>query len=683
MQTTEFTSANKASTENSKGLLHLDKQFNLENEGIYKTIFHNSPLGIIHFDKTSQVIDCNDKFSQIIGVPREVLLTINLIKDLKNKEIIKQIKETLSSGSGFYDDYYHSLNSSKITPVIVHFNAIYSDNNEIIGGIGLVEDNTNRKEAQKKIEESEHYLREAQKFAHIGHWKRDLVTNELRRSKELFRIYNLDCNTPDIPKEVFYNLIHPDDVENVKEAFIYSLENKTEYNITFRLIFEDGTIKYINEKGRSEYDDKGKPISSMGILQDVTKIKKRELTQAALFKISDAANSDKSLYELYGSIHKIIKGLMPADNFYIALYNEESKLLSFPYHVDEIDETPEPQPLGDGLTEYVLSQKKSCIITEEVDMQLQKEGKVGISGEFTKIWIGIYLKFESTIKGVLVVQDYHDENAYSSEDIKLLEFVSKQVVKAIDKKYADEKIRESEKALKKSNADKDKFFSIISHDLKSPFQGIMGMSDLLNENISDLTEDEKVEFLDILNNSIKKVFSLIEELLEWSSVQTGRMEYKPEKIDIKKICLNVFSLLSFVAEKKELSVKYEGEENLFAFCDTKMIETVLRNLITNAIKFTMNGGTISVTAENFEDYVKIKVQDSGIGMTEEVQRKLFRIEEHHTTLGTVGEKGTGLGLILCKELIEKNKGKIWVESEVRRGSTFSFTLPEKGELQSE
>ncbi len=688
---TKKTPSNKGSYKISKGLTRVDKHFinpekshnNIESDGIYKTIFHNSPLGIIHFDKSSKVIDCNDKFSEIIDVPKEILLKINLIRDLKDEKMIDQIKKTLTSGTGFYEDDYHSINSTKITPVIVRFNAIYSANNEIVGGVGLVEDNTNRKAAQEKIKESEYYLREAQKFAHIGHWKRDLVTNEIRRSKELFRIYNLDSDETDVPNEVFYNLIHPDDVENVKEAYNTSIKNRTEYNIIFRLVFEDGTIKYINEKGKSQYDTNGNPICSLGILQDVTKIKKRELSQAALFKISDAANSDKSLYELYGSIHNIIKGLMPADNFYIALYNEETKLLSFPYHVDEVDETPEPHQLGDGLTEYVLSQKKSCIITEEIDKQLQEEGIVGINCEFTKIWVGIYLNFESTIKGVLVVQDYNDENAYSSEDIELLKFVSKQVVKAIDKKYADEKIQESEKALKKSNADKDKFFSIISHDLKSPFQGIMGLSDLLNESINDLSEDEIAEFLGMLNNSIKTVYSLIEELLEWSSVQRGRMEFNPEKINAKEICEKAISLLLFVAKKKELIIKNEVEDNLFLFADSKMIETVLRNLLSNAIKFTTNKGVIRIYAQNDGNELTIKIQDSGIGMTEEVQRKLFKIEEHHTTLGTVGEKGTGLGLILCKELVEKNKGKIWVESEVRSGSTFSFTLPAKEELSCE
>lgn len=627
------------------------KFFN-DNDEIYKTVFYNSPLGIFHFDKTSQIIDCNDKFSEIIGSSREVLLNINLLDDLTDKKLKIEIDKTLTIGFGYYEGDYHTLTSNRIIPIIARFSAIY-DNDEIIGGVGLLEDNTERKLSEEKLKESEYYLREAQKFARVGHWKKNLITNDVSRSKELFHIYNLDFNNKEITKEAFYNVIHPDDVEKIKRAYLDSLENKTEYNVFFRLVFPDGTTKYVNEKGKCEYDKNGKPISSMGIVQDITQIRKKELTQVALFKISDAANSDKSLKELYGSIHKIIGELMPADNFYIALYNEETQILSFPYHVDEKDEKPEPGPLRDGLTEYVLSQKKSCIITEEIDKKLQMEGKVGISGEFTKIWVGIYLNFESAIKGVLVIQDYNDENAFSPEDVELLEFVSKQVVKAIDKKYADEKLIESQKALIKSNADKDKFFSIISHDLKSPFQGIMGMSDLLNESMGELTKDENVEFNGLLNRAIKDVYALIEQLLEWSRVQTGRMEYKPTELNLKNVFSKVISIANISAQKKKIRISCKTDDDLFVHADSMMLETILRNLIANSIKFTTDGGEILIDGIISDGKALIKVQDSGIGMTEEVLRKLFKIEEHHTTLGTEGEKGTGLGLVLCRDLVEK------------------------------
>ncbi len=203
----------------------------------------------------------------------------------------------------------------------------------------------------------------------------------------------------------------------------------------------------------------------------------------------------------------------------------------------------------------------------------------------------------------------------------------------------------------------------------------MGLSDLLNENMEELSIDERIEINKLLNTSIKKVYSLIEQLLEWLQIQTGRTEYNPDRVNLKTILFNVISTISISAQKKKITLSDLVEENLFVFAEANMIETVLRNLVSNAIKFTSEGGEIKIIAEQIDDYAVIKVIDSGIGMTEEVQRKLFKIEEHHTSLGTEGESGTGLGLILCKDLVKKNNGKIWVESELRVGSTFSFTLP--------
>ncbi len=646
----------------------------LKTEGIYKTVFHNSPLGIVHFDETGTIIDCNEKLSEIVGSSRERLLNISLINDIEDKELINQVRKTLAFGSGYYENYYTAITSGKTSPIIGYFKAIY-DGDKIIGGVGIIEDNTDKKAAEERIKESEQYLEEAQKIAHIGHWKRDLITNKLTCSKELFCIYGLDYHEGEVSYWEFANLIHPDDLENGKAVYEESLKNRTEYTADYRLLLNDGRIKYVSERGRTKYRNDGTPILSIGTVQDITELRKKEILHSALFKISNAANSKKTLEELYAEIYDIICELMPANNFYIAIYNEETKLLSFPYHVDEVDETPKTQPFGAGLTEYVLEQKKNVIITEEIDKQLQKEGKIGAGGEFAKIWIGIYLNFESTIKGVMVIQDYHDENAFTQEDIKVLEFISRQVVRAIDKKYSDEKLAKSEKALKKSNADKDKFFSIISHDLKSPFQGLIGMSNLLTENFDELTKDEVVEFNGLLNKSVKNIYSLIEQLLEWSRIQTGRMDYNPQKIKLKDAYLNVSSVALILAHKKRITVKYSIDDDIYVFADLMMVETVLRNLISNAIKFTHENGKIEVVASKVHNSILIHIKDSGVGIADNVQKKLFKIEEHYTSLGTNSEQGTGLGLILCKELIEKNNGKIWVNSKLGYGSTFSFSLP--------
>ncbi|MBI9060316.1 MAG: PAS domain S-box protein [Labilibaculum sp.] len=237
------------------------------------------------------------------------------------------------------------------------------------------------------------------------------------------------------------------------------------------------------------------------------------------------------------------------------------------------------------------------------------------------------------------------------------------------------KLEQSEKDLMESNANKDKFFSIISHDLKCPFNGILGATEMLADDYDELTSEEAKEMIQVVRESSTKAYELLEGLLEWAQTQTGRMEYIFENIDIHKSSTKIIDLLKTNAQNKNIFLKNGVKENTIVFADKRATETVLRNLITNAIKFTKPDGIIKVEAEDRDNEIAISVTDSGIGMSEEDRNNLFKIEVHHTTVGTNNEAGTGVGLILCKELVEKHGGKIWVESELGVGSKFIFTLP--------
>ena len=236
------------------------------------------------------------------------------------------------------------------------------------------------------------------------------------------------------------------------------------------------------------------------------------------------------------------------------------------------------------------------------------------------------------------------------------------------------KLEESKKGLLESNANKDKFFSIISHDLKSPFGSILGITEILISDYDELSSDEIKEMVQILRNSSVNVYKLLEGLLEWARTQTDRMEYEFKSIDFYETSINVAALLKSSAQNKNIFLNNGVKENSIVYADEKAIETVLRNLIANAIKFTQPDGTIKIESENKEDEVTISVSDNGIGMSEDDKNKLFKIEVHHTTVGTNNEAGTGVGLILCKELVKKHGGKIWVESELGKGSKFVFTI---------
>jgi ligand-binding sensor domain-containing protein/signal transduction histidine kinase len=235
-------------------------------------------------------------------------------------------------------------------------------------------------------------------------------------------------------------------------------------------------------------------------------------------------------------------------------------------------------------------------------------------------------------------------------------------------------VQERTRELIEANATKDKFFSIISHDLRSPFQGLLALSDFLASNIDDYDKDDIRDMATDLNKSSNILFDLLNNLLEWSRIQTQNLKTESEELNLSETVARVIKLLSINAYDKKILLTSDIDVELIVLADPNMINSVIQNLIANAIKFTNEGGEIRITAVKKNDFTEVSVSDSGLGMGEDTIKKLFRIDTKITTPGTKNERGTGLGLILCKELLEKNGGCIRVESEVGKGTTFYFTV---------
>jgi signal transduction histidine kinase len=229
--------------------------------------------------------------------------------------------------------------------------------------------------------------------------------------------------------------------------------------------------------------------------------------------------------------------------------------------------------------------------------------------------------------------------------------------------------------LKDANETKDKFFSIVAHDLKSPFNSLLVLTSLLIEDYDTFTEAERKKFITQIKASSENTFALLQNLLDWASTQMGKTMLVQEKIDISKISEETLALLMPIARNKKIRIKSEIPANTIAYADKNMVSTVFLNLITNAIKFTPQNGQVEVRSVLENKHVEVEVADSGVGISKDNLDKLFRLDHKIQTEGTAKEKGTGLGLILCKEFVEKNNGKIWVKSIEGKGSQFYFSLP--------
>lgn len=244
-----------------------------------------------------------------------------------------------------------------------------------------------------------------------------------------------------------------------------------------------------------------------------------------------------------------------------------------------------------------------------------------------------------------------------------------------DRKLAESELRHSEDMLRELNAQKDKFFSIIAHDLRSPFTAIVGFSELLAQRLESKDYEGIEDYVEMILKSSKKTLDLLMNLLEWARSQTGRISFNPEYFELKEVVDETAFILANMAGHKSITINKELSTNIVVYADRQMLSTIMRNLVSNAVKFTPSGGSVTVQASRAEHSVIIQVTDTGIGISANRIERLFRIDSNETTLGTNEEEGTGLGLVLCKEFTERHGGTLVVESEPGKGSVFTLTLP--------
>lgn len=278
---------------------------------------------------------------------------------------------------------------------------------------------------------------------------------------------------------------------------------------------------------------------------------------------------------------------------------------------------------------------------------------------------------------ILLLKRYNSELEKKVEDRthKLKESLGEVMEK---QKFIEEQSKiliQQKEQLQELNSTKDKFFSIIAHDLRSPFQSLLGFSEMLLESLDETNKAEQKSYAQAINNSSNHIYSLVENLLTWSMTQTNKLTLSPTEINILSVIESIISLLQPNFNQKSITVEKKFTTGKNGYADKNMVEMVIRNLISNAIKFTPVSGKICISLTDNNNDLQIEIRDNGIGINIEDQRKLFRIDSNYSSKGTNGERGTGLGLIICMEFIEKNNGKIWVESKPGEGSSFFFTIP--------
>lgn len=635
---------------------------------------------IIIVDENLNITYWNKASEKIFGYSFDFTGNKNLITQIfteNNEEFIKEIaactrkiKSNDDSATVFETSLSHKIGNT--VSVEVSVSPIKSEDEQHL--IFVIRDVTERVEKDKLLSEERKLTQYFMDYIPFSIYFKDLQSRFIKVNKATVNKLGFTESNQLIGKTDFdvFSEEHASEARqdelkliNRQEEIINKVEKET---------WKNGKIQWVSTTKFPLRDQSGDIIGTLGITRDFTEVKKSQLIQQTLLQISTAVNNVEEMDDLYYEIHQAVSNLMKADNFYIALYDEESKILSFPYFVDEFDPKPESRIAGRGLTEYILRSGKAHLIDTELDLALRKLGESNLLGESSKIWLGVPLKIGDSTIGAIVVQDYNNYDTYGEEELQILTYVSEQIANAIIKKNAERQLKKFSRELQELNASKDKFFSIIAHDLKSPFQGLLGLSRLIVEEYAELSAEELKSFVLALNESAESTYGLIENLLEWSRLQTGRMKFNPSIISVTDIIEEIKMLLYHTAEMKNIKIRNEIAKGTNIWGDKYMISSLFQNLISNAIKFTNRFGEIFIRSITTDEFVEISVIDNGVGIELDEIEKLFSIDSTFTTRGTEQEKGTGLGLILCKEIVNKHGGDIRIESGKEKGTKVIFTL---------
>lgn len=415
------------------------------------------------------------------------------------------------------------------------------------------------------------------------------------------------------------------------------------------------------------------------IFSDISERKRDEKIRRVMYSISNGTATSGDLEGLIVLIRNQLSELIDVTNFYIALYDEESDSFSVPYYSDQKDHIAD-FPAGKTLTAYLMRMQKPLLCKRHDIDELIRSGEIKSFGVPAKVWLGLPLQIKGKSIGAFVLQNYEDENVFTQEDVSMLEFVSQQICTSIQQKMAEREVKTALERAEESNRLKSSFLANISHELRTPMNGILGFSELLDD--PSLSNEERHEYIDIIIKSGRSLLDAITNIVDISKIESCQIKSKVEPFYLNKLLADVktrFLKENILKDKQNLTIELKvslPDEQSRVLSDQSKIGHTMSLLLNNAAKFTTEG-FIHFGYVCQEDMIRFFVKDTGKGITPEKQRTIFeRFRQEDETL-TRKYGGVGLGLSIAKGLIEMLEGKIWVESEPGKGSTFWFEVPLK------
>ncbi len=649
-----------------------------QSEERFRTIIEQATDALYIQDFKGNIIEVNHKACESLGYSRSELLSMtigDITEQYDDIDFREEVIRRLRKGKDTVIENMIKRKNGTTYPVEISLGMIELKDENVI--IGFARDITERKRAEEEllkfklgIERTDDMILMTDLEGNICYVNPAFVKIYGYTEKEALnntpRILKSDAHSQEFYSEFWAKLL-------AKEVVSEEIVNKT----------KDGRLIDIETSANPILDDKENIIGFLAVQRDITDRKRTEQIQKVLYNISNAVNTTDNLDKLIGLTHKELSTIIDTSNFFVALYDQPTDSILVPYSVNEKEEFSEI-PVQGSLTGHVIKSGKSLLITQDKLGKRKQMGKIKASGEEAKVWMGVPLKVKGVITGAIVLQHYHNIDAFGPSDLELLEFVSDQISLSIDRKKREDDLKTALIKATESDRLKSAFLATMSHELRTPLNAIIGFSDIITEGMPN---EEIIYYINIINSSGQHLLSIVEDIFDITLIESGGTKIKKSEENLHSILQGIHEIIKVEQHntgKEHIALKLIlpfDEANLVINTDPPKLKQILINLLKNAFKFT-NEGYIKfgygIETQDGKQMLEFFVTDTGIGITNEKQKLIFDVFRQIEETDTKSYGGTGIGLTISKKLTELLGGDIRVESEEGKGSTFYFTVPFEG-----
>lgn len=644
------------------------------------------PEMIYEVDLSGKILYGNSRGLEFFGYTREDIekgLIISKLFPESYKQMIENLKKISKPGETSSNEYIARKNDGSLVPIITHSFATFLGD-RIITYRGVITDISKQKEYENQIMREKAFLEHIYNSipAAIVITNSDGTVSMINREfTTLFGFIPEDAINKNINE-----LIVPEDL--MEEAILIdnlAEMNRKEVRQTTRKR-KDGKIIHVSLVA-SAIVINNETVAHLGIYRDITAERKSQLVQEILYHISTAALKQYDIKEIYPIIVHELSKIWDTNNFFIALYDKTSDTLSLPFFADEKDNFYEI-PTESTITGWVIRQNKSVLLRENDLKDLEESGDIKLVGTPCKVWMGVPLKVESDIIGVMCLQDYKDETKFTHDDLYVMDFIANQIAMTLQRRMMLDNLINARQKAEEAALSKQQFMSTMSHEIRTPLNEVIGITNLL---LQGNPREDQMDFINTLKFSGNHLLTLVNDVLDYNKMESGKIVFEQTQFNLSEFLAEIMRSYSFRSEAKNLTFDIIKQNDLpvEVVADPIRLNQILSNLLSNALKFTKEG-SISVKIKEIQrsgkqSKMEFAVADTGIGIPRDKHMMVFDSFTQASPDTTRNYGGTGLGLAICKKLIELQGGTIELESEPGKGSTFRFVLnfgiPEKVTVQ--